>query len=306
MKEKDYHHQSDYMGVCIWKEKTGQHIESSELYMNEFGHHKCPSGHDWGPDKKAFHTFHYIVKGKGIVMINDDYFALGPGESFYLAPEDIAYYRADNDDPWEYIWFKCSGTKSGIMFNSTILSKSRIITDTKDRFMERSIRKAESIARKKDVTSFEMTGFLYSFIGGLIRLFPRTRKVKDSLIESYIDAMTEFIEERYTESDVIGKLSNYFHLDRSYIYRLFKRYFNCSPLEYLENHRVDRACEMLADEKKTAYEAAIDVGFQSYTSFWRLFKKRTGLSPQEFREKDAVNDSVKSEEQNDKEIGSKT
>ncbi len=288
MPEKDYHHCYDYMGACIWKDKTGQHIESSELYMNEFGHHRCPPGHDWGPDKKAFHTFHLVVQGKGIVMINDDYFEVGPGESFYLAPQDIAYYRADNDNPWEYIWFKCTGTKSGIMFNSTILSKSRVITDTKDRFMERSIRKAETIVRKKDVTSFEMTGFLYSFIGGLIRLFPREKNVRDSFVESYIDAMVEFIEEKYPENDVIGKLSDYFHLDRSYVYRLFKRSLNCSPLEYLENYRVDRACEILDDEKKTAYEAAVEVGFQSYTSFWRLFKKHTGISPQEYREKKTI------------------
>ena len=71
---RNYNRDND---VCVWKQKNVGYYESSELSLFEIGVEKCTPGFDWGPDRKGFHTLHYVFSGKGSLMVNDRYFPRG-------------------------------------------------------------------------------------------------------------------------------------------------------------------------------------------------------------------------------------
>lgn len=65
--------------------------------------------------------------------------------------------------------------------------------------------------------------------------------------------------------------------------REFKKEFNDSPNNYIVGKRIDKAKELLNMTKLSINEIAFEVGFQDQLYFSRLFKKRLGTTPSNFR-----------------------
>ena len=66
---------------------------------------------------------------------------------------------------------------------------------------------------------------------------------------------------------------------------MFKKFFGQSPIDYILNHRINVAERCLLDYRIRIKEIAEDLGYANQFYFARDFKKRTGMSPSEFRRK---------------------
>ena len=78
------------------------------------------------------------------------------------------------------------------------------------------------------------------------------------------------------------------NLSRSYIYKLFRQYLDVSPSEYLDGFRIGRACSYLMETKAAISDIAHSVGYSETASFFRAFKRKTGMTPHEYRVKNAI------------------
>ena len=65
--------------------------------------------------------------------------------------------------------------------------------------------------------------------------------------------------------------------------REFKKEFNDSPTNYIIGKKIEKAKKLLSMTKWSINEIAYEVGFQDQLYFTRLFKKRTGTTPSNFR-----------------------
>ena len=90
-------------------------------------------------------------------------------------------------------------------------------------------------------------------------------------------------------------LDNHFHVDinlhvlalsqgfsKYHLLRLFKFYFGITPRQYQISKRIEEAKNKLKNGCRVA-ESCYDVGFQSTTTFSTLFKRKTGMTPMEFK-----------------------
>jgi YesN/AraC family two-component response regulator len=66
---------------------------------------------------------------------------------------------------------------------------------------------------------------------------------------------------------------------------MFKRQVGCSTLEYIRNTRLEQAKLLLKHSDKNASQVAKNVGYHDRTYFSKVFKKITGVSPNEYRRK---------------------
>ena len=68
---------------------------------------------------------------------------------------------------------------------------------------------------------------------------------------------------------------------------IFNVSFSCfiSPKEYIITRRLNEASAMLLEGELSVSEIARSVGYADYTQLTRLFKVKTGMSPQEYRNK---------------------
>jgi len=91
-----------------------------------------------------------------------------------------------------------------------------------------------------------------------------------------------FIDENYQEAINLDGISEQACFSRFHFHRLFSRIYRRTPHQYLTRKRLDKALELLADNKAVT-EVCNEVGFESIGSFSTMFKKEIGIAPQHYR-----------------------
>ena len=91
-----------------------------------------------------------------------------------------------------------------------------------------------------------------------------------------------FIDDNYGEPIDLNQISRQAYLSRFHFHRLFTRIYRKTPHEYLTRIRIEKAKELLA-ENKPVTDVCNEVGFESIGSFSVLFKKEIGFAPQYYR-----------------------
>lgn len=95
----------------------------------------------------------------------------------------------------------------------------------------------------------------------------------------------EYINHHYNENITIRQLAMVVHLSESYFMNQFQKYVGLSTIEYLSHFRINKACKLLINTKKSVLEIAFNCGFRNISNFNRQFKKIIGYSPTEYRKK---------------------
>lgn len=93
----------------------------------------------------------------------------------------------------------------------------------------------------------------------------------------------QVIEHNQYASMSLDELAYLAHMSLATFKRKFKELYNESPAEYLKNKKLEKAAEHLSVDHLKISEIAYDCGFESVGTFNRLFKKKHGLTPTEFR-----------------------
>ena len=94
----------------------------------------------------------------------------------------------------------------------------------------------------------------------------------------------KYVVENYRNQDFsLQMMSEHFGIQPSYISKLFKKHMGVNFLAYLEQLRIEKACELLSDEKLPIKQIAIEVGYASDLTFRRAFKKCKGVNPNSYK-----------------------
>ena len=73
------------------------------------------------------------------------------------------------------------------------------------------------------------------------------------------------------------------YLTKDHFIRLFKKEMNCTPLQYINQKKIEKAQLMMVIGKKPVKDIAFNLSFNELSYFYRLFKKITGKSPQVYK-----------------------
>lgn len=94
----------------------------------------------------------------------------------------------------------------------------------------------------------------------------------------------QYIKRHYTENISLQNVADHVGLSFSYLSNLFRKELQISYIDYLNRYRIERAKELLAESQLKSSDVAVQVGFSpEYTYFSKVFKKITGLGPNEYR-----------------------
>ncbi|MGG1633310.1 response regulator transcription factor [Paenibacillus sp. NRS-1760] len=99
-----------------------------------------------------------------------------------------------------------------------------------------------------------------------------------------IQHVQEYMLKHLHEGTSLVELAESVYFNPSYLSRLFKEVTGSSITAYLADLRLERAISMLQENHKMG-DIAAAVGIESSAYFSRFFKKMTGRTPQEYREK---------------------
>lgn len=109
--------------------------------------------------------------------------------------------------------------------------------------------------------------------------------------ETYTDSVmrrmimvTDHIKHNLTADDLSqGTMAEMAGISKDYFSRIFRNVTGMNYSKWLNTVRLEKATELLADKEKTLTEIAMLSGFQSISSFNRVFRAEKGMSPGEYR-----------------------
>ncbi len=96
---------------------------------------------------------------------------------------------------------------------------------------------------------------------------------------------TDYIQEHYRETIRLEQLVHHLGISESRLILLFKKNTGKTPVNYINQVKVNHAKDLLLNSDRTIKETAFELGFQDEFYFSRVFKKLEGISPKDFRNK---------------------
>lgn len=104
-----------------------------------------------------------------------------------------------------------------------------------------------------------------------------------SLPNFIIDKAKQIIDEKYGKAITLQSVADELSIHPVWLSRLFKKETGQNFLDYLTEIRIEQAKHLLRSTHLKVYEIVEMIGYQEIQYFGKLFKKRTNMTPKEFR-----------------------
>ncbi len=242
----------------------------------------CKPLHTFGPAIRQHYLLHYVTRGKGKLWIGktkNTCYEIGENTIFLIKPGIITTYAADKNEPWEYCWICIDGYDVPRILQDCGFNNDNLL------FFDKSRGKVQSAIvnfvfsfRRNKHNEYALLSYLYNFFAQMKRQYKKTN-IKSIYVKHAID----YIYENYNKNITIGDIAHHLNIDRTYLYRLFKREYNVSPQKYLIKFRLQVAVNKLENTQKSIMEIAEECGFNNVSLFCHQFKKVYKDTPLNYR-----------------------
>lgn len=118
------------------------------------------------------------------------------------------------------------------------------------------------------------------------RQFITRGKINRDVLTRFENLLDEYFESALAEQDglpTVKYFADKLCLSSNYFGDMFKKETGKSPQEYIQEKVIELAKERISDTADTVSQIAYSLGFQYPQHFCRLFKKRVGYTPSEYR-----------------------
>lgn len=100
----------------------------------------------------------------------------------------------------------------------------------------------------------------------------------------YSNLAIQYIEEHYADSDFsVQKVSQHLNISSGYLSRNFKAAVGCTPIEYVNRLRIEKAKQLLSETDLPLSEIIQKIGYYDESSFYKKFKAAVGMTPIAYR-----------------------
>lgn len=244
-----------------------------------------------------FYELFLVVDGKAIHEVNGSNQLLSKGSLVFIRPTDMHCYKTLN-----YFDFKIFsvgylledfmpllqylGISLNIITNPDLPPHLNISGSVFD-YLTQQMKELSRMFPSKKCRSF-----FRSFLSAVY--FPLTAEENVSIhLQSQeiplwmveLDRQMSIRENYLIGTSRIYELCNY---SQPHIIRSFKKYFQISPTEYINNKRMNYACELLLSKQYSILEICYASGFNNLSYFYNIFNKTYGCTPTKFLKKISV------------------
>ncbi|OME80829.1 AraC family transcriptional regulator [Paenibacillus sp. FSL A5-0031] len=102
--------------------------------------------------------------------------------------------------------------------------------------------------------------------------------------DEWIHLAAEYIDRNYMNNLTLQVVADQCHGSPYHLHRTFKKIKHMTPVEYIQQLRVDKAKEQLTSSDLSISEIGSSVGMRNTPYFVTLFKKKTGCTPAAYRQ----------------------
>lgn len=259
-------------------------IFTEEIKIYFCGREKCAPSHSFGPAVRSAYLLHFVLSGKGKFTRRSKTYSLSEGDYFLIKPDEITYYEADSDSPWEYAWISFSGQRADAALAASGLLEVPVgHAKNRDEFAAR-ITELSDVYEESPHNTLELLKCAY----GVLSLIVKKQSPDNAATDGYVKQAQKFIRHNFAFDIKIADIANHIGIDRTYLYKLFIRSEGISPKQYMTDYRLEKARLMLSGTDMSVSQAAASCGYPELAPFSRQFKAKFGVSPAEYRKQSNV------------------
>ncbi|MBO4286515.1 MAG: AraC family transcriptional regulator [Bacilli bacterium] len=248
-----------------------------ELALFECGDEECVKSKAIVLSKKDYHLFHYVVSGRGILILNKKEYHLGKGDIFFIPRQTDAIYFPDKEDPWHYRWIGFDGSKADEYLSSlNITIDNPIVSDSGKKYLKYF---------NAIVTSYGERGYLDVLaLGNAYQLFGEMLLTREevagiSSVKATVEQAKAFINNNYQFDITIKDIAKNAKTAPNYLSTIFHKEEGMSTKKYLTRVRMENAKQLLLTGHFKVKEVAERVGYDNQLHFSAAFKAYYGKSP---------------------------
>ncbi len=188
--------------------------------------------------------------------------------------------------------------RNQLNFIRTLFERSLKGVSFSRRTIERVAPRLKALAEKEGFDSvLELMAVLHD-----LSLSPDSRTLSDEVTynteliyndSQRVEKVVDFINEHFGRTIRLAEAAELVEMAETAFSRFFKAKTGITFVDYLNDIRIGHASRLLIDTKSPVAEIALECGFTSLTNFNRIFKKRKGFVPKDFREKHGTPDKKK-------------
>ena len=242
----------------------------------------------------------YVLRGSGVHGIDGVEYHVRRGSLLFINYRQVHYFRSDPRDPMEICdvlldpeWLsqRLIGSENAFeLLTLSAFSQFQQSVDPKTalvRFMGEERRRAEALIREmiEEKTSAH-PGFstvLKAQVSILLTMVFRKMSAVGVRYSGPDEEFLSYIRQNCTEKLTLEDLAKQCFYNPSYFSRIFRERYGMTVTEYINLSRLEKATDLLVQTDLSVEEILRRSGFSRKAGFYRCFKEKTGMTPQEYR-----------------------
>ncbi|MEO8234561.1 MAG: helix-turn-helix transcriptional regulator [Flavobacterium sp.] len=271
------------------------YCESSEndLYVNDFKSHLVNNSFIENTHSHNFYLLVLFTQGNGIHIIDFDRFEIKIGCLYFLKPgqvhswqlsEDIDGYIAFYSQEIYNLYFGKKKLEDYSFYRTLINTPELVLTELqilefKQYFdiliyenRDNKLSKSDKLLNILDVIHIEIDRIYNS--------------IDNHSIHSYnfkINELKNLVNSHYKEEKSPSYYANMMNISLKHLNRICKNVLNITLTEFIYRKIILESKRLLSIKGVTISEVANEFGFENYSYFTKVFKKYTGVTPQNFK-----------------------
>lgn len=278
----------EYTNLPNFYTHTVSYSQNPVLAVEQIGRDVSTPGFSY-PHYNNTYVIYVVRKGKGILETDGKKYLLKQNDAFLTKPDSLSIQTADSDTPWELCFISFSGTVAKELIEKTVFKGGTTTVSLKNRDFANEIIRSTIRLNETFHNDFVLLECFFRMLSYLDsqKVFS-VKKVEDNQ-NKYVAEIKRYIHSTYPDPIKISEIAESLSINRSHLYRIFKKETGIGVEDYIINIRMDHAKLLLKDTSLSVATVASLAGYKNYTTFFKRFKLATGVTPIEYRQRESDN-----------------
>lgn len=228
----------------------------------------------------------YIIEGEGKLQTkHGGLYDIKAGDMFLLFPGEWHSYRPNPSSGWKEYWIGFSGTNIDHRVKAGFFSVENPLYHIgyNESIIELYLSAIQTAKRQEPYFQQHLAGIVNHILGLMFMTSANKLINSDTKLSEIIKKAKLFLINSVETEITMPEVAEYLNISYTTFRHAFKKFTGQSPSQYFINLKLHRAKEMLRGTSASIKEISYTLHFESPEYFATLFKKKTGMTPSEFR-----------------------
>lgn len=209
------------------------------------------------------------------------------GSVIILFPGEWHRFKPDENIGWDEYWVGFQGEiADNLIRNKFFTCENALINiGIKEEIVGLMVQIIDHSREEKAGYQPLVSGVLLHLLGYIHTLLKHNIFKEENIIELTVNKARILLRQKIDEDVAMEDVAKELNVSYSWLRKMFKTYTGMAPGQYLIQLKIERAKMLLSNPSKSIKEIAYELHFDSCFYFSKLFKEKTGLSPNTFRKR---------------------